>query len=66
MNTITVTLALPAQFVEHCRADHVEPGTVLRGFVGDLCGITDAEAGFVCNGERATDLTLRAGTTRKA
>jgi hypothetical protein len=56
MSQLIVTLVLPVQFVEHCRADSVEPGTVLRGFVADLCGITDAEAGFVCNGERATDL----------
>ncbi len=54
-NTIVV-LALPAEFVVLCRSDNVEPGTVLRGFVADLCSISDAEAGFVCNGAQAHDL----------
>jgi hypothetical protein len=49
-------LALPAEFVALCRADNVEPGTVLRGFIADLCVITDAEAGYVCNGSQASDL----------
>jgi hypothetical protein len=56
MSHLTITLVLPEAFVAHCRADSVEPATVLQGFVADLCGLTDAEAGFVCNGERATDL----------
>lgn len=56
MSQPTVTLALPEAFVELCRSDSVEPATVLKGFVADLCGLTDADAGFVGNGERATDL----------
>lgn len=56
MSQLIVTLALPEPFVVLCRADNVEPGTVLRGFVADLCSITNAEAGFVCNGVQAHDL----------
>jgi hypothetical protein len=52
----TAVLALPAEFVALCRSDDVEPGTVLRGFIADLCSITDAEAGYVCNGTQANDL----------
>ena len=54
--SLTVTLALPAEFVALCHSHRVEPGTVLRGFVADLCGLTSPETGFVCNGEPARDL----------
>ena len=53
---LPVQLALPATFVDICRQDHVEPGTVLRGFIADLCAIKDSEAGYFCNGTVATDL----------
>jgi hypothetical protein len=34
-----ITLDLPAEFVALCAADGVTPELVLRGFIGDLCGI---------------------------
>jgi hypothetical protein len=34
-----VTLRLPDEFIELCREDGIEPETVLRGFIADLCGI---------------------------
>lgn len=53
---LPVQLALPEAFVNLCRQDKVEPGTVLRGFIADLCAITDPESGYFCNGARATNL----------
>jgi hypothetical protein len=35
----TITLELPAEFLELCEADSVEPERVLRGFIADLCEI---------------------------
>ena len=35
----TVTLELPAEFIELCDADGITPETVLRGFIADLAGI---------------------------
>jgi len=35
----TVTIELPAEFIERCRRDQVQPETVLRGFIADLCRI---------------------------
>ena len=32
-------LELPAEFLALCLRDHVQPATVLRGFIADLCGI---------------------------
>lgn len=34
-----ITLDLPAEFVELCKADDVTPEIVLRGFIADLAGI---------------------------
>jgi hypothetical protein len=34
-----ITLALPPEFLTHCKNDGVAPETVLRGFIADLCGI---------------------------
>ena len=34
-----ITIDLPAEFVELCKADGVTPETVLRGFIVDLAGI---------------------------
>jgi len=59
MSQLTVTLVLPEAFVLLCRADSVEPATVLKGFVADLCSLTDAEAGFVCNGQCPVDMAQR-------
>lgn len=50
MTQLTVTLALPAEFVALCRSDRVEPGTVLHGFVADLCALEHAETGYLSNG----------------
>ena len=35
----SVTLKLPAEFIELCQHDQVEPEDVLRGFIADLAGI---------------------------
>lgn len=35
----TVKIALPPEFIALCERDQVSPETVLRGFIGDLCGI---------------------------
>jgi len=34
-----VCLPLPPEFIELCKRDGVTPETVLRGFIGDVCGI---------------------------
>ena len=40
MNTQpTVTIVLPPEFLALCKEDGVQPSTVLRGFIADLCGI---------------------------
>ena len=50
-----VTLDLPKEFIELCKRDKVEPEFVLRGFIGDLCGIVNfisnpREDGYNSNG----------------
>jgi hypothetical protein len=35
----SITLDLPAEFLELCKQDNVFPDTVLRGFIADLCAI---------------------------
>jgi hypothetical protein len=34
-----VTLNLPPEFIDLCKADGVEPEFVLRGFIADLCAL---------------------------
>ena len=34
-----ITLELPPEFIEVCKADGIEPGLVLRGFIADLAEI---------------------------
>lgn len=34
-----ITLTLPPEFIELCKADKVAPERVLRGFIADLCGL---------------------------
>jgi hypothetical protein len=51
----TVTLELPAEFLELCAEDKVAPETVLRGFIADLCEIRNyasepREDGYSSNG----------------
>jgi hypothetical protein len=41
----TVTLTLPGVFIELCSGHQVQPGTVLQGFIADLCGLNEPEAG---------------------
>jgi hypothetical protein len=53
---LTITLTLPGVFVALCHGDQVQPGTVLQGFIADLCGMNEPEAGYVCNGEQPRDL----------
>lgn len=53
--TNKLTLELPTEFIERCAADGVTPETVLRGFIGDLCGIVNWAAnpradGYSSNG----------------
>ena len=38
-----LTLTLPTQFIALCRAHGVEPETVIRGFIADLCDLRTAE-----------------------
>ncbi len=51
----SLTLKLPAEFIELCRRDQVEPEAVLRGFIADLCGIMNWQSdprtdGYCSNG----------------
>jgi hypothetical protein len=57
----TLTLKLPDEFIELCRRDGVPPETVLRGFIADLCGITNyADAprddGYASHGSDERDM----------
>jgi hypothetical protein len=57
----TLTLKLPDEFIELCRRDGVLPETVLRGFIADLCGITNyADAprddGYASHGSDERDM----------
>lgn len=50
-----ITLDLPPEFIELCQNDKTDPETVLRGFIGDLCGIVNflanpREDGYGSNG----------------
>ena len=36
-----ITLDLPSEFIALCAGDGVEPRTVLRGFIADLCSIVN-------------------------
>jgi hypothetical protein len=53
---LTITLTLPSVFIELCHGHQVQSGTVLQGFIADLCGLNEPEAGYVANGEQAGDL----------
>jgi hypothetical protein len=51
----SITLSLPAEFLELCKQDNVFPETVLRGFIVDLCVIgrvagSPREDGYRSNG----------------
>ncbi len=51
----SVTLKLPAEFIELCRRDQVQPDAVLRGFIADLCEIISWQSsprtdGYCSNG----------------
>ena len=51
----TISLELPAEFLELCEGDGVAPETVLRGFIADLCAIQNyardpREDGYQSNG----------------
>jgi len=39
VDTRKATIWLPPEFIRLCQRDQVEPDLVLRGFIGDLCGI---------------------------
>lgn len=47
---LIVTLVLPSAFVALCHSDQVQPGTVLQGFIADLCALRQAEAGYLSQG----------------
>lgn len=56
-----LTIELPAEFVELCERDGVEPVTVLRGFIADLAGIRNWAAnpradGYSSNGSDERDM----------
>ncbi|NIA55763.1 hypothetical protein HAV22_19190 [Massilia sp. TW-1] len=57
----TLTLKLPDEFIELCRRDGVPPETVLRGFIADLCGITNyaddpRDDGYASHGSDERDM----------
>lgn len=41
--TQKITIELPEEFLHLCERDHTTPETVLRGFIGDLCGSTSPD-----------------------
>ena len=43
MSSNTLTLTLPPQFLSLCATHGVEPETVIRGFIADLCCLRTAE-----------------------
>ena len=43
MSSNTLTLTLPPQFLSLCATHGVEPETVIRGFIADLCHLRTAE-----------------------
>jgi hypothetical protein len=49
----SITLDLPAEFLELCAQDNVFPDTVLRGFIADLCAIGRGEGGPRADGYRS-------------
>ncbi|MFJ1269927.1 hypothetical protein ACD661_15315 [Legionella lytica] len=56
-----ITLDLPSEFLELCKQDNIEPETVLRGFIADLCGIMNfssnpREDSYSSNGSDERDL----------
>ncbi len=51
----TLTLELPAEFIALCEHDGIDPQTVLRGFIADLCEIINwasnpRQDGYCSNG----------------
>ena len=70
----SITIELPEEFLDLCSRDHTTPETILRGFIGDLCGSTSMDFdkprddGYSSNGsdERnmAWDYYDRAGYNR--
>lgn len=58
-----ITLELPPEFIELCRQDDVQPETVLRGFIGDLCIDNDPGVRRTdCYGNNGSEAVLRAMT----
>ena len=56
-----ISVALAAEFVELCERDKVQPETVLRGFIADLCGLMNwvrnpRADGYSSNGSDERDL----------
>ena len=56
-----ITIQLPVEFIEFCKADGVTPETVLRGFIADLAGINNWVAnprkdGYSSNGSDERDM----------
>ncbi len=50
-----ITIDLPEEFIELCKADEIEPEQVLRGFIADLAEIMNwandpREDGYSSNG----------------
>ena len=50
-----ITIDLPEEFIQLCEEDGIEPETVLRGFIADLCQIVNwvthpREDGYNSNG----------------
>ena len=55
----SITLKLPAEFLERCKRDGIKPQQVLRGFIADLCEIYESAPGadgYCGNGSDERDL----------
>ncbi|MFT3792953.1 MAG: hypothetical protein QM741_18215 [Rudaea sp.] len=55
-----ITLHLPAEFVELCARDQVQPDFVLRGFIADLCEIMNW-----CNAPRSDGYSSNGSDERR-
>lgn len=58
MNPCTnqIVIQLPSEFLELCRYDLVTPECVLRGFIADLCSMSNSTnfvSGSIDDGDRA-------------
>jgi hypothetical protein len=43
MSSKALTLTLPPEFIRLCKTHGIEPETVIRGFIADLCHLRTAD-----------------------